>query len=61
MPKNIDFEPLLYLAHDAYKLKTGKEWEYVPERYIYETFFNKKGWNIQTNPIEHSIQKRKVS
>ncbi|MCB1194111.1 MAG: DUF4240 domain-containing protein [Leptospiraceae bacterium] len=58
MPKDMDFEYLLYLAPDAYKLKTGKDWNYTPVRYPYETFFNKEGWSIKTNPIETTIKKK---
>jgi Protein of unknown function (DUF4240) len=30
MPQNLDFEPLLYVAEKAYRLKTGKDdWAYV--------------------------------
>ncbi len=43
MPENMDFEGLLYLASDAYQLKTGKEWAYVPV-VSYETFSNERGW-----------------
>lgn len=44
MPKDMDFEPLLYLAENAYKLKTGgKEF---PHRtpVSYETFSNRDQW-----------------
>lgn len=44
MPKNSDFEAILYLPAEAYKIKTGKEMNYVP-KYIPETFFNSKGWD----------------
>ena len=43
MPTEIDFEPLLYVASDAYALKTGKNFEYVADFPI-ETCSNKKGW-----------------
>lgn len=43
MPTDIDFEPLLYVASDAYTLKTGKNFEYVADFPI-ETRSNKKGW-----------------
>ncbi|MFN7120343.1 MAG: DUF4240 domain-containing protein [Saprospiraceae bacterium] len=39
----ISFEPLLHLADDAYKLKTGKEMNYIPA-YNYETYSNKEAW-----------------
>ena len=44
MPKNSDFEAILYLPAEAYKIKTGKEMNYVP-KFIPETFFNSKGWD----------------
>lgn len=44
MPKNSDFEAILYLPAEAYKIKTGKEMNYVP-KYIPETFSNSKGWD----------------
>jgi hypothetical protein len=31
MPTEIDFEPLLFVASDAYTLKTGKNFEYVAD------------------------------
>jgi Protein of unknown function (DUF4240) len=43
MPADIDFEPLLSLADDAYRLKTGKEFNYAPI-FNYETHQNQKGW-----------------
>jgi Protein of unknown function (DUF4240) len=43
MPTDIDFEPLLYVASDAYTLKTGKNFEYVADFPI-ETRSNKKSW-----------------
>ena len=43
MPKDLSFESLLTLAHQAYKLKTGKQFRYVPTFNI-ETFSNKNGW-----------------
>ena len=44
MPKNSDFEAILYLPAEAYKIKTGKQMNYVP-KYIPETFSNSKGWD----------------
>lgn len=44
IPKNSDFEAILYLPAKAYKIKTGKEMNYVP-KYIPETFSNSKGWD----------------
>lgn len=43
MPKDLDFEALLYLADDAYELKTGEAFEYSTE-YNYETYSNEDGW-----------------
>ncbi len=40
MPTDVDFEPLLYIASDAYLLKTRKQFEYVPTFSI-ETYSNK--------------------
>lgn len=44
MPKDFTFEPLLYLAGQAFEQRTGKEWEYLP-RVSYETFSNRNGWS----------------
>ncbi len=43
MPADIDFEHLLGMAPEAYKLKTGKVFDYFPQ-YNYETHSNTKGW-----------------
>lgn len=43
MPKDVTFEPLLSLAAQAYKQKTGNEFEYLPTM-SYETFANEEGW-----------------
>ena len=43
MPKDLTFESLLTVAHQAYFLKTGKQFRYVPSHNI-ETFSNQKGW-----------------
>jgi Protein of unknown function (DUF4240) len=43
MPKNKDFETLLYVASRAYKKKTGREFTHVPKK-DYETFCNSKQW-----------------
>ncbi len=43
MPIDVDFEPLLYIASDAYTLKTGKVFEYIPT-FLIETYANKEGW-----------------
>jgi hypothetical protein len=42
-PNDIDFEHLLSLANQAYKLKTGKEFNYTPT-FNYETHQNLKSW-----------------
>jgi hypothetical protein len=43
MPKDLTFEPLLYVAMTAYKRKTGKEFMILPA-FNYETYSNKAGW-----------------
>ena len=43
MPKDLTFEALLTVAHNAYFQKTGKKFRYVPT-FNMETFANKKGW-----------------
>ncbi|MDX2133242.1 MAG: DUF4240 domain-containing protein [Saprospiraceae bacterium] len=44
MPVVYTFEPLLYLAEHAYRLKTGRDdYDYLP-RVSYETFSNQVGW-----------------
>jgi hypothetical protein len=43
MPKDLTFEPLLYVALTAYKRKTGKNF-IANSAYNYETYSNKKGW-----------------
>jgi hypothetical protein len=43
MPTELSFEPLLYIAPEAYKRKTGKEFMSIPA-FNYETYSNKKGW-----------------
>ena len=43
MPKDIDFEELLYLADEAYEKRTKKELEY-DTGCSYETYSNYKGW-----------------
>jgi hypothetical protein len=42
-PASISFEPLLNLADEAYRLKTGREFDYHPV-FNYETYSNKEGW-----------------
>lgn len=43
MPKDMEFESLLYIAHESYKKKNNDEFDYVPE-YDFETFSNKEKW-----------------
>ncbi len=43
MPSDIVFEPLLYLADEAFEMKMGIPFNYVPT-YNYETRSNKSGW-----------------
>lgn len=44
MPKDLSFEPILYVASDAYERKMEKPMEdYLPV-YNYETFSNEEGW-----------------
>lgn len=44
MPDEIVFEPLLHLAGEAYELKLGMEFNYLPT-HNYETRSNQSGWN----------------
>lgn len=43
MPKDLDFEPLLDVAANAYERKTKRDWNYVPP-YNIETYSNLDGW-----------------
>ena len=43
MPAEVTFEPLLYVAREAFLKKTGEEMVYVP-LFNYETYGNKEGW-----------------
>jgi len=43
MPKDLTFEPLLYIAKRAYERKTGKTFMALPT-FNYETYSNKEGW-----------------
>jgi hypothetical protein len=45
MPDEIVFEPLLFLADDAFEMKMGIPFNYKPT-YNYETQSNKAGWQI---------------
>ena len=44
MPKDLTFEALLTVAPKAYKLKTGKRFQYLPA-FNYETFSNEAAWD----------------
>lgn len=45
MPRNSDFEALLYVAEKAYELKTGKsDYSYFPQK-SYETYSNAVAWS----------------
>jgi predicted DNA-binding WGR domain protein len=44
MPKEMDFEPLLYLADEAYNKKMKTEGETLDTELSFETFSNKEGW-----------------
>jgi hypothetical protein len=43
-PADLSFEPILNLPDQAYKLKTGRIFEYFPT-VSYETYSNKKAWD----------------
>lgn len=45
MPEDIVFEPLLYLADDAFEIKMNVPFNYVPT-FNYETQSNKSGWQL---------------
>ncbi len=47
MPKDVEFEALLYVAANAYERRTGEPFDYVPSL-NYETFSNQAGWTGQT-------------
>jgi hypothetical protein len=45
MPKDAEFEALLYVAANAYERKTGLEWDDLDDTELsYETFSNEAGW-----------------
>jgi hypothetical protein len=56
MPKDLTFGALLRVAAEAFELKTGEKFKYIPT-YIYETYANSSGWN---NGIENDSIKRMV-
>ena len=43
LDKDMEFEAILYLAQDAYELKTGKDYDYSTTA-DYESFANAEGW-----------------
>ena len=43
MPREMEFESLLYLAHDSYEKRTDKPYEHST-RVCYESFSNARGW-----------------
>jgi hypothetical protein len=43
MPKDMEFESLLYVAPKAYELKTGEDFEYI-SGCSFESFSNYEGW-----------------
>ena len=45
MPEDIVFEPLLYLADDAFEMKMKVPINYMPT-YNYETQSNTSGWRL---------------
>ncbi|MOA60984.1 hypothetical protein D3C78_1860140 [compost metagenome] len=49
MPKEMDFEPLLYLADEAYNKKLKTEGEFIETKLSFETFSNVEKWNSNCN------------
>lgn len=51
MPREMEFEHLLYVAPDAYERKTGDDYDYA-SGWDFESFSNKEGWapNENTRP-----------
>jgi hypothetical protein len=43
MPRDLEFESLLYIAPEAYEKKNASDFEYV-SKYDFETFSNKHKW-----------------
>lgn len=43
MPKDMGFEPLLYIGEEAFEQKSQKEWNHET-KYDYETYSNENGW-----------------
>jgi len=48
MPKDLSFERILYVAHDAHERKTGRPMQHLPT-YSYETYSNTAGWQRASN------------
>ena len=44
MPKDMEFESLLYIARSAYERKTGEEYDHLT-KIDFETFSNKDAWS----------------
>jgi len=49
MPKEMDFEALLYLADEAYNKKLKTEGEFIETKLSFETFSNTEKWNSNCN------------
>lgn len=47
MPKEMDFEPLLYLADEAFNKKMKTEGEFIDTKLSFETFSNKEAWQAK--------------
>jgi len=47
MPKEMDFEPLLYLADEAYNKKMKTEGGFIETELSFETFSNKEAWQVK--------------
>lgn len=47
MPKDMEFEAILYLADEAYNEKTNTEDEILDTKFSYETFSNKEKWQTK--------------
>ncbi|MEM9400844.1 MAG: DUF4240 domain-containing protein [Pseudomonadota bacterium] len=43
-PKDMEFESLLYIAGEAYALRTGEDYDHATQL-SWETYSNKGGWN----------------
>ncbi len=47
MPKEMDFEPLLYFADEAYNKKMKTEEEYLDTKLSFETYSNIDAWKVK--------------